>query len=228
MNQDTKTKIITIIILIFFCYVANFAFTYNENKIETSVIETLTAIPTTTMLPTKIPSPTSTATATASPTATPIRNDLTGYSFDFVIGELEKEGFEFRIDNGYVAKGNRIGFGKYKYNKRASVLISEKGYSLVYASYTYDYFGITDETEANIYHPGSGSLIKLIVGDQAYTNIIEPWDSMLHLYYDEVVLCFDGYVYERSGGYEYVTTSIELEQNYYKFGDGPPFKRCDK
>lgn len=147
MTQNQKKTIISIIVFVFLYYASNFVFSYNERKIADSVIETLTAMPSATLYSTETPSPVFTITPfllTVEPTNPPIRTDLIGSSFDYVIKEMGQAGFEFSIDDSETKDGRRSADGKYKYNWRATVHLYEEGHSLVYASYHYSYLGITE------------------------------------------------------------------------------------
>lgn len=196
-----------------------------------SVASTLTAQPTLTLRPTSTSKPTRVPAATPTLQDISNRTDLLGLSFDYMISELEKIGFEFEIYDD--TPGNRDAHGEYLLNKHFDVDIDEKGYSLVSLNYNYGYGSFLGE---DVPSPDFDNIAKLIFTDEDYYEVVEPWFLSSLMNGDGIsdhVLCFNGYVIWHTSYRELQSVSIRIMvENYYKevienyFGENPPFEQC--
>lgn len=234
MKQTRKMSFVDAIFFVFIVLLGSYLYSCNDRKVAASVASTLTAQPTATLKPTNTPKLTSTPSVTPTLLVVSSRTDLLGLSFDYMISELKKIGFEFEIkEDNY---GNRNAYGKYISNKMYDVELQEEGHSLVSISYEYGY-GIF--TEDNLNTPGFDNVAKLVFGDKIYTEVVEPWyleggNRINNVSVSDRVLCFDGYVIWHTHYYELDLVDIKiLIERYYRdliedyYGNNPPFEQCE-
>ncbi|MEY2818400.1 MAG: hypothetical protein RL275_1863, partial [Chloroflexota bacterium] len=170
MERLKPVSLAETLLLIFICLIASYLYSCNDRKIAASVSGTLTAQPTATLKPTGTPRPTKIPTLTPTNLAIFSRSDLLGISFDYMISNLERMGFQFEIYDDI--PGNRDADGEYIRNKRFDVNIYEEDYSLVSFVYSYGYGSFLGEEDSS---PDFDSIAKLIFTDQEYYGIVEPW-----------------------------------------------------
>ena len=154
----------------------------SQSAIETAVVETMTAFPTTTAPATARPTSTPSPTRTETVSPTPVRENL-GVSLEEIQSIFEDYGFHFELVR--FISGETVMRGKY--SDGIDVYLTARDSNLVRVDYGIPMFFDVE----GIQIPSHGDVVVAVLGEDVYETKFSPWARNKSAEFVEA-LCFDG------------------------------------